>query len=61
MIEDEDVERKVKCMTKQQHIALFQQVFNNGIPYSQNRNGIFISYTNLNEEQKQIIIDFIKK
>ena len=48
-----------KC-SKEQHIEMLRIVVENGIRFSENKNGIFINYTTLKEEHQSLLKQYLQ-
>jgi stage III sporulation protein SpoIIIAA len=55
-----DIEKIIKNLTKLQHFRIVLLAVEHKIKLTENRNGFFINYSRLTEEQKKIILDFVE-
>ena len=54
-MEDLYLEELCKKCNKEQHIQLLKIIVENGLVFTENKNGIFVNYTNLAPTYKQLI------
>ena len=52
-----DIKNKIESLNKIHHIKIFQILFVNNIPYTENRNGVFINMNSFNKT----IIEILRK
>lgn len=50
---------KIECLDKTKHIEVFKLFKNKEIPFSENKNGIFINLTNVKKEVIEDIQNYI--
>ena len=58
-MEDLYLEELCKKCNKEQHIQLLKIIVENGLVFTENKNGIFVNYTNLQPQFKQLIKDYL--
>ena len=58
-MEDLYLEELCKKCNKEQHIQLLKIIVENGLVFTENKNGIFVNYTNLAPTYKQLIKDYL--
>ena len=49
-----------KC-TKTQHIEMLRIVVENGMRFTENKNGVFINYSTLSPEHQSILKEYLQK
>ena len=49
-----------KC-NKQQHIEMLRIVVENGMRFTENKNGVFINYSTLSPEHQSILKEYLQK
>ena len=52
-----DIKNKIESLNKIHHIKIFQVLIENNIPYTENRNGVFINMNSFNKN----IIEILRK
>ena len=52
-----DIKNKIESLNKIHHIKIFQVLIENNIPYTENRNGVFINMNSFNKT----IIEILRK
>ena len=52
-----DIKNKIESLNKIHHIKIFQVLIENNIPYTENRNGVFINMNSFNKN----IIEVLRK
>ena len=55
------LEELCKKCTKTQHIEMLKIVVENGMKFSENRNGVFINYSTLSPEHQSILKEYLQK
>jgi hypothetical protein len=59
-MKDKFIVENINKMSKEHHIEIFKIISNNSIKYTENNNGIFINYNDLNEKCINDIENYIK-
>ena len=54
------LEELCKKCTKTQHIEMLKIVVENGIRFSENKNGIFINYSTLSQEHQSLLKQYLQ-
>ena len=50
-----DIKNKIESLNKIHHIKIFQVLIENNIPYTENRNGVFINMNSFNKNIMEIL------
>ena len=55
------LEELCKKCSKQQHIEMLKIVVENGMKFSENKNGIFINYSTLSQEHQSLLKQYLQQ
>lgn len=56
----DSIRLKIEAMPKENHIEIAKILKDKNIKLTENNNGIFINLTNLSDDIKQLLLDYIK-
>ena len=59
-LEKKEIVNKIKMLSKIEHIEIFKILKKNNIKYTENSNGIFINFININNNVIKLLDNFIK-